>query len=421
MSAPTHPPIVLFTNSPFMGGMEEHVRLLGRGLAGRGYTVATICSSRDEIRALREGLFEAGVTVHSLAERGGSPLGALHRLRSLTQTLRRYPGCILHLHLTGHAGGELVQLAGRLAGVRAVVRTEHLPPVLPISAGGRAMVRLRDRGLDRIICVSEQTRQDHLDRLGRDAEKCTVVPNCVDLERFSPRVRGDAVRAELGLDRATPIVGTVSRLGELRKGIHHFLEMAAVVAASRPSVRFLIVGDGPLRAALERQARELGIGPNVVFTGERRDIPALLAAMHVFVMPSLYEGGPYTVLEAMAMARPVVATPVGLVPDVVRDRESGLLVRIGDSAALARGVLDILGDRALAGRLAQRGHDVVAARFSLDAMIDGVLDVYRRVAPHRSPAIPTAVVGPDRDVRTAARDVGGSVEPERTLARSPRA
>jgi glycosyltransferase involved in cell wall biosynthesis len=97
-------------------------------------------------------------------------------------------------------------------------------------------------------------------------------------------------------------------------------------------------------------------------------------------MPSLYEGGPYTVLEAMAMVKPVVATPVGLVPDVVDHRETGLLVPIADSAALTEAVLELLSDAELAQRLAERGRQAVVERFSLDAMIAGITAVYREVA-----------------------------------------
>jgi glycosyltransferase involved in cell wall biosynthesis len=360
--------------------MEEHLLLLGRGLIRNGYAVATICPPNAETQPLRAALSAAGAQVHPVAERQTSRFGAAVRLRSLVRTLRQYPGCILHLHLTGHTGGGLVQLAGRLAGVRAIVRTEHLPPVLPIPARDRFVGRLRDRFLDRVICVSNQTRQDHLDRLGRDARKCTVVPNCVDLDRFSPAVRGDDVRAEFGVDDDAPIVGTVSRLGERRKGMHHFLEMAASVVARHPAARFLIVGDGELRPSLERQAADLGIGAQVVFAGARTDVPRLLAAMSIFVMPSLYEGGPYTVLEAMAMVKPVIATPVGLVPDVIRDHKTGLLVPVADSAALTRAALELLDDQVLADCLARRGREVVVAEFSLDAMIDGVTRIYREVA-----------------------------------------
>jgi len=360
--------------------MEEHILLLGRGLVHQGYSVAAICSTREEIHPLRDSLATEGIRVHGLDERAGSRLGGLQRLQALRRTLRQYPGCILHLHLTGHHGGDLIQLAGRLAGVRAMVRTEHLPPVLPITALDRARVRLRDLALAKIICVSEQTRQLHLERLGRDAGRCTVVPNCVDLERFSPTLREYGVHAEFGFEPTAPIIGTVSRLGEHRKGIHHFLDMAADVAALNPTVRFLVVGDGELRSDLEQQARRLGIQSSVVFTGERRDIPRLLAAMRIFVMPSLYEGGPYTILEAMAMEKPVVATPVGLVSDVVDHRTTGLLVPIADSAALTEAVVELLSDAELPRGLAEQGRQAVVERFSLDAMIAGVTAVYREVA-----------------------------------------
>jgi glycosyltransferase involved in cell wall biosynthesis len=242
------------------------------------------------------------------------------------------------------------------------------------------MTRLRDVSLARVICVSNQTRQDHLERLRRDARKCLVVPNCVDLDRFAPRADAGRVRAQFGIGQDAPVVGTVSRLGEHRKGIHHFLEMAADVAAVDTSTHFLIVGDGPLRSDLEQQADQLGIRQRVTFAGERQDIPELLSAMQVFVMPSLYEAGPFTVLEAMAMEKPVVSTPVGLVPDVIQDGVTGRLAPVADSAALSRAVLDLLADAEATRRIAERGRVAVVERFALDRMIDGVAAVYRDVA-----------------------------------------
>src|SRR5262249_19207856 len=161
------------------------------------------------------------------------------------------------------------------------------------------------------------TRQAHLDELGRDPRKCVVVHNGIDLQRFSPSIPAEGVRAELypGLDASTPLVGTVSRLGEERKGVNHFIDMAAQVARSHPAARFLVVGDGSLRGQLEQQAASLGIADRVVFTGERKDVARLLAAMDIFAIPSLYEACQYSLLEAMAMGKAVVATPAGVAPD----------------------------------------------------------------------------------------------------------
>jgi glycosyltransferase involved in cell wall biosynthesis len=359
-----------------MGGMEEHILVLARGLVDRGHEVAAICSDRGAIEPLRQGLFDAGVRVHCVPERSGSRLGTAARVWRLASILRQYRGCVLHLHLTGHSGGELVLAAARLAGVRATVRTEHLPPMPPVGNGERRTVQLRDRLMDRVICVSEQTRLDHIRLLNREPRKLVAVANCVDVERFGPDVDGSLARRELGLSAEQPVIGTVSRLGEHRKGLNFFLDMAAAVGARFADAAFVIVGDGPLRGELEAQAASLGIADRVVFTGARTDIPRLLAAMNVFVMPSLYEGGPITVLEAMAMAKPVVATPVGMVPDAITDGSSGLLVPLADAAALTQAVSQLLGDPDLAGRIGREGREVVSQRFSPDAMVNGVAAVY---------------------------------------------
>jgi len=379
-SSATARPVVLFTNSMIMGGMEEHVLQLGRGFVERGVPVAVICSPYEEIRPLREHLAARGVDVYPLPDRGRGPLGALRRFQALLQTLRRYKGCILHMHFTGYRGGDLVVLAARLAGASKIVRSVHLPPVPPISRIDKTSITWRDHLLSRVICVSGPTRQAHLDDLGRDPQKCVVVHNGIDLQRFSPSIAGDGVRAEFGLAEGTPLVGTVSRLGEKRKGVKYFVEASAAVAKAHPEVRFLVVGDGHLRPQLEAQAVSLGIADRMIFTGERKDIARLLAAMDVFVIPSLYEACQYSLLEAMAMGKPVVATPAGVAPDVVLDHETGLLVPLADGAAIASAVNELLDDADLAARLGERARDLMAQQFSVEAMLDNIARVYDEAA-----------------------------------------
>ena len=379
-SSATARPVVLFTNSMIMGGMEEHVLQLGRGFVERGVPVAVICSPYEEIRPLREQLAASGVDVYPLPDRGRGPLGALRRFQALLQTLRRYKGCILHMHFTGYRGGDLVVLAARLAGASKIVRSVHLPPVPPISRIDKTSITWRDHLLSRVICVSGPTRQAHLDDLGRDPQKCVVVHNGIDLQRFSPSIAGDGVRAEFGLAEGTPLVGTVSRLGEKRKGVKYFVEASAAVAKAHPEARFLVVGDGHLRPQLEAQAVSLGIADRMIFTGERKDIARLLAAMDVFVIPSLYEACQYSLLEAMAMGKPVVATPAGVAPDVVLDHETGLLVPLADGAAIASAVNELLDDADLAARLGERARDLMAQQFSVEAMLDNIARVYDEAA-----------------------------------------
>jgi glycosyltransferase involved in cell wall biosynthesis len=369
-------PVILFTNSWTMGGMEEHLLVLANGLLERGVDVTVLCPPAAGIGVLRERLSRSGAHVEILPDRGRTPQGFVRRILALARAVRSRPNCVVHLHLTGHTGGSLVVLVSRLAGAGGIVRTEHLPPGPGTRVGERIGVFVRDRMTDRVICVSGQNRSEHIRALGRDPSKIVVVANCLDLGRYSPRGDDGPIRAELGIPPAVPIVGTVSRLSEERKGVDHFLTMAAAVSRVRPDAVFLIVGDGALRPRLETLAHTLGVRDRVRFLGERTDVPRLLAAMTVFVMPSLYEGGPYTVLEACAMGRPVVATPVGLVPDLIRAGENGMLAPIGDSAALARAVLVLLDDDALRDRLGEAGRRAVQERHGAERMIAGVMDTY---------------------------------------------
>lgn len=402
-------PVVLVPNSSGMGGMEAHLVQLAGGLRQRGIPVAAICEPRPELQALRDGLVDAGAAVHTISARDGSVVGVVRRTLLLIKTIRRYPRCVVHMHYGGYGGGELVQLAARLGGASAVIRTEHVPPIPPITRTRRALVRLRDHFLSKVICVSEQNRQEHLTSLGRDARRCIVVHNGVDLDRFSPAISGAGVAREFGFGDDIPIVGTVGRLVEERKGIGDFLAMCAAVRRSHPSARFLIIGDGSQRPRFEARARELGLSDVVVFTGSRDDVPRLLAAMSVFVMPSLWEGCQYSLLEAMAMARPIVSTPAGVAPVVVRDRATGLLVPFADPDALARGVLELLADPDLAAGLGRAGREVIATSFSQDAMVETLIAVYQAAVAGsgRQPVLDLRATTGQRSAPSVTRGGGG--------------
>jgi glycosyltransferase involved in cell wall biosynthesis len=259
------------------------------------------------------------------------------------------------------------------------LRTEHAPPVQPVSQLDRIRVQTRDRLLARFICVSEQTCKEHLALLGRDPRKASVVYNGIDFQRFSPDVSSAGVREEFSMPSQAPIVGTVTRLSEERKGGAYFVEMAATIARDQPHVRFLLVGDGDLQPRLERQAHDLGVADKLIFAGRRRDVPRLLAAMTVFVLPSLWEACQYSLLEAMAMARPVVSTPVGVAPEVVVDGLTGRLAPVADSEALTLAVLDLLSDEVKARAMGVRGRERVMPQFSMDAMLQNLVDIYSDV------------------------------------------
>ena len=186
------------------------------------------------------------------------------------------------------------------------------------------------------------------------------------------------LRASLGLPVRAPVVGTVGRL-VYQKAQDVFLRAAALVVQEIPDARFLVVGEGPQAAALERLRSQLGLDAACRFTGFRRDVAALLGVMDVFTLPSILEGFPQVLLEAFAQSRPVVATRIDGVTELIEDHLNGRLVPSGDAAALAATLIELLQDRAQAGKLGQAGRRHAEEQFSVTRMVQDVETFYDNV------------------------------------------
>jgi glycosyltransferase involved in cell wall biosynthesis len=251
-------------------------------------------------------------------------------------------------------------------------------------------VRVADRDglVDRVLCALATaiiaTSRAVARRFPWAGAKVRLVPNGVDLERFAPRPQSGALRASLGLPPSAPVAVSVGRHVP-EKGYRHLVDATALVERARPGVHWVLVGDGELRGQLEAQARRLGLGSRVHFTGWRDDVADVLALADVFVLPSESEGFGRVLVEAMAMGRAVVATAVGGVPDVVVAGETGLLVRPADPVALADAVQALLADRAHASRLGAAGRARAESTFSLGAHVDAVERVYDEMLGRLAP------------------------------------
>jgi len=239
-----------------------------------------------------------------------------------------------------------------------------------------------------VICLTRVV-QNGLCAAGVSPEKLALIPGAIDTAEFAAAgadaARRAAVRAEWGLDDAAAAapgcaVGVVGRLVG-GKGHGCFLAAAARLADTPAVAKFLIVGEGPERAALEAEAGRLGVADGrVLFTGFRDDVPAVLAALDILVLPSTdAEVLPLVVMEALAAGRPVVATSVGGVPEMIEDGVSGLLVPPGDADALAAALRRLTGDATLRARLAGAGRECVERRFTLARMVSETERVYRRL------------------------------------------
>jgi glycosyltransferase involved in cell wall biosynthesis len=226
------------------------------------------------------------------------------------------------------------------------------------------------RACDAVAAVSEQART-WLREEGYDGP-AQVILNGV---RFDPPTEARmTIRSELGLGDAFTLI-MVARIDDM-KGHDTLLQAAALLREAGQSPALLLVGDGERRRAMQAMARELGLGADARFLGYRRDIPNLLAAADLFVLPSRSEGMPLSVLEAMAAGLPVVATRVGGVPELVSDGVHGLLVSIDDAPALAGAIRRLMSDPASAARMGSAGRDRVNRQFSFDAMLDAYDRIY---------------------------------------------
>jgi len=264
-------------------------------------------------------------------------------------------------------------LVGRLAGVPLVLASKRS------LTGGDVRARLAWRFIARradTVLVNAEALRAEGERQGMRARWATI-PSGIDVERFRALPPATEAKAALGLDPRRPVVGAIGRL-ERRKGHDHFLTaahaMLALANGLRPQV--LIVGAGPLREELERQAAALGLTESVHFTGEIADVRVPLAAMDVFVLPSHAEGMSNALLEAMAAARPVVATAVGGTREVLEGGRTGVLVPPGDPTAMAREVLALLTNASHATRLATAAAHRVQETYSAHAMVQSLEALY---------------------------------------------
>ena len=253
-----------------------------------------------------------------------------------------------------------------------VVSTIHSSRVR--SAEDREQLRRLTPHMDRLIAVSQAMVRKIRDE-GRDSVPVDLIYNGVDLERYDHQEPCCTLHEEYGMEPGSQIVGVVARL-EPEKGHPTLLEAWPLVLRAAPDAYLLVVGEGSQRDALERQARALRIAHRVVFTGRRDDVPAVTAALDVAVLPSYREAQGLTILEALALSRPVVASNVGGIPEVIDDGVTGLLVPPHDAPALAAAIVRFLSDHPYADTIARAGHDMVHDRFCIELMVKAIERIY---------------------------------------------
>jgi glycosyltransferase involved in cell wall biosynthesis len=357
--------VCLFTASPEPSGVGEHMLTLATGLRER-YDVTFGCIPSGPGARLLTRAAALGVAPLPLDGRGWKTDPEIARLRDW---LRAERVALFHLHAGVGWEGHTATYAAREAGVPAIVRTEHLPDVICDPEERASHDRLLTV-VDRLICVSAGGTASMLEA-GVPASKIRVVRNGV----AAPDPLPGAPRPALALPPGAQPVLTIARFTE-QKGHRVLLEAIPAILAACPEARFLWVGTGPLEEALREEVRARGLASAVRFLGRRDDVPALLAAADLVVLPSLFEGLPLVVLEAMAAGRPVVATRVCGTDEAVHDGVTGRLVPPGDAAALAAAVVEALTSPGLAARWSEAGRERWRREFTATRMVRETAAVY---------------------------------------------
>jgi glycosyltransferase involved in cell wall biosynthesis len=362
----TRPRLLLAVDSLEVGGAERHVVDLAVALRRRGYGVEVACSVAG---GLSQPLEAAGVPVRRLTRRLVKRRVSPAYARGIRGLLKKKRFDLVHAHIFASAVAAAV---GTLGMEVPLVITEHTEASWQ-TWRSRRISRWAHRRARRIIAVSTPIERRLIEREGVPPDLVSLIPNAViPASDEPPDLAGTLPEGWL----AAPLVGVVARL-QPEKGVADFLEAAARVSRDSLEARFLVVGDGPLREELLGLAERVGLGDRVRFLGYRKDARSLVGLMDILVVPSLTEGSPLIVLEAMAAGVAVIASAVGGIPDQVRHDEEGILVPPGDPGALGDALGALLRDPDYARRLGEAGVRRTENEFSHEMMVRRIEAVYR--------------------------------------------
>lgn len=234
--------------------------------------------------------------------------------------------------------------------------------------------KLALRFFDRIAAVSAQIKNE-LEKWKICPERISIIDNGIDLAKFRQPVEVNHIKKCLGLKSEAKVIGSIGRLSP-EKGHRYFIAAAQKVLQHDPRVIFLIIGEGELRPSLQRQIDDLKLSNHVLLLGRRQDIPQLLAIMDVYVQPSLTEGLPMTLLEAMAAQKPIIATRVGAIPQLIKNNDTGILINPGDVDMLTCAMTRLITNDREAALLSRQAYHAVVTNYSAEKMAHRYLSLY---------------------------------------------
>jgi glycosyltransferase involved in cell wall biosynthesis len=363
---------------PNIGGITTHVYELSKALMKQGHNVWMItCKSkfRDANREEIEGIKIYRIFLPRVRLIGTMIYCLLVWFR-IMRLIKRGNIDILHIHTLNPDAP-----AARFVGGLPKVETEHSSSFLKDMETGRSL-RLNKWLLNSADCVIGPSQElvESFVKLGINPDKTCFISNGVDAEKFHPKVNGREIRGKYGIKPEQLVILCPRRL-VTKNGVRYLIEAIPQIIDVNPDTRCLIVGDGDEREMLHRRVVELKIADNVIFTGriDNSVMPAYYAVSNIVVLPSLIEATSIAGLESMAMGKPLVATNIGGIPQIVDDGETGVLVPPGDPKRLAEGIISLLSDDTRRQIMGVNARKKVEAAFSWDVIAEKILNIYSRL------------------------------------------
>lgn len=354
------------------GGAEQHLLTLIRKIDRSEFELQIACLFAEPLAPLVD---KEGFPAHIFPMRSKFDWKPVGNLASLIKTEGFH---IVHTH--GVRANLIGRLAAKKAGVTHIVTTVHSVLAFDYNRwADRLINRLCELGTrsstELFITVCDKLAVE-LAKEGVPKEKIFTIHNGLELEKYDPDISGKPIRQEFGIADDRIVMGIIARLHPV-KGHTYLLEALAQAVKKVPGLLLMIVGTGPDRAMLEQKCRELALDGNVVFTGFRRDIPEILASLDFLVLPSLSEGLSLTIMEGMAMKRPVLAAAVGGTPEIITHQVDGYLVPPADANALAAGILHLAGEPEKIRDMGLAARRTIEDRFTSVLMADKTSEIYK--------------------------------------------
>ncbi len=342
------------------GGQEHRILKESLGLKKLGAAVIILCQP-DSNLAVKAA--EAGIEVRTCRMRKSYDLPAIMHIMKVIKS----DGVDI---VSTHSGRDsfLVGLAGRLSSRRPrIVRTRHI--ALPMTS------RVSYSILPHMVVTTSEYVRQYLIGEGIPADRVVAVPSGIDIGTFDPAVVKSDLRTELKVGGEVSLVATIAIL-RFKKGHHILLDSIPAVLKEVPEMLFLIIGDGPQEKNIHEKIKAMELSEKVRMLGLRHDIPEILKAIDLCVLPTLQESLPQSLLQAMAMEKPVIGSNVGGVGEAVQDGINGYLVRPGDPSSLADAIIKILQDKEKAKAMGKEGRKIVDRSFTVEAMSKKMFDIY---------------------------------------------